>query len=77
MSGVDLYCVKEFLGHRDIETTLWYARLAPGHLQEAVNKGNRYGIGSKTGSEEKGSQAEGLQPREKVVRPEGLEPPTF
>jgi integrase len=39
MAGVDLVAVKEILGHRDIQTTLRYAHLAPGHLREAVNKG--------------------------------------
>ncbi len=40
MAGVDLVAVKEILGHRDIQTTLRYAHLAPGHLRDAVNKGS-------------------------------------
>jgi integrase len=40
MAGVDLVSVKEILGHRDIQTTLRYSHLAPGHLKEAINKGS-------------------------------------
>jgi site-specific recombinase XerD len=40
MAGVDLVAVKEILGHRDIETTLRYSHLSPGHLKDAVNKGS-------------------------------------
>ncbi len=39
MAGVDLVSVKEILGHRDIQTTLRYAHLTPGHLRDAINKG--------------------------------------
>jgi hypothetical protein len=42
MAGVDLFSVKEFLGHRDIQTTMRYAHLAPGHLQDAVNRGSLF-----------------------------------
>lgn len=42
MAGADLFSVKEFLGHRDIQTTMRYAHLAPGHLQEAVNRGSLF-----------------------------------
>ncbi|HVG01428.1 MAG TPA: site-specific integrase, partial [Nitrospira sp.] len=40
MAGVDLVAVQRILGHRDLQTTLRYAHLAPGHLQEAVNRGS-------------------------------------
>jgi site-specific recombinase XerD len=40
MAGADLVSVKEILGHRDIQTTLRYSHLAPGHLKEAINKGS-------------------------------------
>ena len=40
MAGVDLVSVKGIVGHRDIQTTLRYTHLAPGHLQGAVNRGN-------------------------------------
>jgi hypothetical protein len=48
MAGVDLVSVKEILGHRDIETTLRYAHLAPGHLRDAVNRGSLAGTVTKT-----------------------------
>jgi len=38
MKGVDLYTVKELLGHSDIETTQIYAHLSQQHLQTAVAK---------------------------------------
>ena len=60
MSGVDLLAVKEILGHRDIQTTLKYAHLKPGHLHDAINK---IGVGtvtktvtSKFSSEDESSQ---------------------
>jgi hypothetical protein len=48
MAGVDLCSVREILGHRDIQTTMRYAHLAPGHLQEAVNRGSLRGTVTKT-----------------------------
>ena len=50
MSGVDLYAVKEILGHQDIQTTMRYAHLSPGYLLEAINRGSLTRTGSKTGS---------------------------
>ncbi len=50
MAGVDLVAVKEILGHRDIQTTLRYSHLTPGHLREAVNRGSLFGTGTKTGT---------------------------
>ena len=54
MAGVPLPTVKEILGHRDLQTTLRYAHLSPGHIQTAIEKGSlahlRFGTGSKTGS---------------------------
>jgi integrase len=43
MTGVDLASVQKILGHSDIKMTMRYAHLAPGHLQEAVNKLNGFG----------------------------------
>ena len=73
MAGVDLVSVKEILGHRDIETTMRYAHLAPGHLLDAVNRGSLNG----TVTEEEEESEEERQPIDFLVRPEGLEPPTL
>ena len=40
MAGVDLYSVKEFLGHADYATTERYSHLAPGYLKTVVHKGS-------------------------------------
>lgn len=37
MAGVDLYTVKELLGHKTIEMTMRCAHLAPSHKQRAVD----------------------------------------
>ncbi len=76
MAGVDLVSVKEILGHRDIQTTLRYSHLAPGHLRDAVNRGSLSGTVTKTVTSQEGERGEGRQPLDFVVRPEGLEPPT-
>jgi integrase len=36
MKGVDLATVQQHLGHADIQTTMRYAHLAPGHVQQSV-----------------------------------------
>ena len=69
MAGVDLVSVKEILGHRDIQTTLRYAHLAPGHLRDAVNRGSL--SGTVTSQEEK--RGGELEPIDSVVRLTGLE----
>jgi len=48
MAGVDLVSVKEILGHKDIQTTLRYSHLSPGHLREAINRGSLTQIVTKT-----------------------------
>ncbi|MDX2347977.1 MAG: tyrosine-type recombinase/integrase, partial [Nitrospirota bacterium] len=50
MAGVPLPTVKEVLGHRDIQTTLRYAHLAPSHIQAAMEKGSLANLGLGTGS---------------------------
>ena len=77
MAGVDLVSVKEILGHRDIETTLRYAHLAPGHLRDAVNRGSLAGTVTKTVTSQEEKTEETMQPIDYLVRPEGLEPPTL
>ena len=65
MAGVPLPTVKEIMGHRDIQTTLRYAHLAPSHIQAAMEKGSLanlgIGTGSKTGSGVKDSEEEKTQ----------------
>jgi integrase len=50
MADVPLPTVKEVLGHRDIQTTLRYAHLAPSHIQAAMEKGSLANLGLGTGS---------------------------
>ncbi len=76
MAGVDLISVKEILGHRDIETTLRYAHLAPGHLKDAVNRGSLFGTVTKTGTNENVEVGESAQVVDLLARPTGLEPVT-
>ncbi|MCM3901632.1 MAG: tyrosine-type recombinase/integrase [Pyrinomonadaceae bacterium] len=84
MAGVDLVTVKEFLGHRDIETTMQYSHLSPAHIKEGANRGS---LGATllqipernwdlNRDQEIASTTERVQPRDLLVRPEGLEPPT-
>ena len=47
MAGVDLVSVQKFMGHLNIETTLRYAHLSPGHLREAMNRGSLIGTATK------------------------------
>jgi len=77
MAGVDLVSVKEILGHRDIQTTLRYAHLAPGHLRDAVNLGSLSGTVTKTVTGQLRGRTQEMQPVDLVARPEGLEPPTL
>jgi site-specific recombinase XerD len=37
-SGVDIFTVSKLLGHRDLKTTLVYAKIVDSKLNEAVNK---------------------------------------
>ena len=76
MAGVDRISVKEILGHRDIETTLRYAHLAPGHLKDAVNRGSLFGTVTKTVTKESEVVGETTQVTDLLARPTGLEPVT-
>ncbi len=66
MAGVPLPTVKEILGHRDIQTTLRYAHLAPSHIQAAMDKGSLSNIGIGTGSKT-GSGSDERQEKETQV----------
>ena len=77
MAGVDLVSVKEILGHRDIQTTLRYAHLAPGHLRDAVNRGSLSETVTKNVTSQEREREKEMQPIDSLVRPEGLEPPTL
>ncbi len=35
-AGIDIYTVKELLGHKDLRMTVRYCHLAPDNLREAV-----------------------------------------
>jgi integrase len=39
MAGVDLYRLKELLGHKDIKATQIYAHLSAEHLKKAAGEG--------------------------------------
>ena len=67
MAGVDLFTVKEILGHRDIATTMGYSHLSPGFLQEAVNRGSLTGTGSRTGSSPSEDKQEGFKENTELV----------
>ncbi len=69
MAGVDLVAVQQFLGHRDIQTTLRYSHLAPGHMRSVINKGSLSETLSKT--------LTNSVPPQKMVRPVGIEPTTL
>jgi site-specific recombinase XerD len=40
MAGVDLYTLKELLGHKDIKATQIYAHLSAEHLKKAAGQGS-------------------------------------
>jgi len=73
MAGVDLFTVKEILGHRDIATTMRYSHLSPGFLQEAVNRESLIGTGSKTGSSPSEHNQGELSKNTKLIDLEGEE----
>ncbi len=38
MAGVDLYTVKEILGHKTLTMTARYSHLSPGHQRQALDR---------------------------------------
>ncbi|MEC4680664.1 MAG: tyrosine-type recombinase/integrase, partial [Nitrospirota bacterium] len=74
MAGVPLPTVKEILGHRDLQTTLKYSHLSPGHIQTAIEKGSLahlgIGTGSKTGSDGKADESERTQVVDSIGAPD-------
>jgi len=87
MAVVDLYSVKEFLGHADYETTLKYAHLAPDYLKTVVRNGS-LGLDMLAPVQSQDSNRDldrdqenqpkvgSAQPIDYMVRPTGLEPVT-
>jgi hypothetical protein len=87
MAGVDLYSVKEFVGHADYETTLRYAHLAPDYLKTVVRNGSlgmemlepvqtQETTRDQNRDQEISLEAGSMQPVDSLVRPTGLEPVT-
>jgi len=76
MAGVDLVSVKEILGHKDIQTTLRYSHLAPGHLREAVNRGSLSRTVTETVTSQEKEKEDSMQVIDSLVRPTGVEPVT-
>src|SRR5215831_4650228 len=68
MAGVDLVSVKEILGHKDIQTTLRYSHLAPGHLREAVNRGSLSRTVTETVTSQSKENEDTMQAIDSVVR---------
>jgi integrase len=50
MAGVDIYMVKELMGHKTIQVTLRYAHLAPQHQLEAVQRLCNTGLAHQNGA---------------------------
>ncbi len=81
MNGVPIRTIQEILGHRDINTTLRYAHLSPGHIKESIERGSLgnlgIGTGSKTGSNLLEVKSDHSQVLDLLARPERLELPTL
>ncbi len=43
-AGINIFVIKEWMGHKCIETTLRYAHVRPQNLEEALVKVGRYGL---------------------------------
>ena len=71
-AGIDIYTVKELLGHKDLKMTVRYCHLAPENLRDAVKvldkKGNGYTLVT-VGKNEVGLQ---LHPLDLIGVPNGI-----
>ena len=68
MRGMDIYRLKEIMGHADVKTTMKYARLRPASLRPDMER--CFGGGVLQPGEGKGGEAEGLR-REVAGAPRG------
>lgn len=80
MAGVDVYTVKDILGHKTLTMTLRYAHLRPGHQREALERlaprvPDASGTRSSTQRGDRWQRA-CCSPGEEMVDREGVEPPT-
>jgi len=78
MCGIDLYTVKELLGHQSIEMTQRYAHLAPGHLHKAVEVLSRgkTQLAPEVAPRRKAGIGRARKLLKGMVGLEGVEPPT-
>ena len=81
-AGVDLYVVKELLGHKSITMTMRYAHHCPESLRPGVEVLDNIGyslatVGKKEGIGKSSKSPKPLKNKESLVAGGGFEPPTF